>query len=101
MNIVRYNYKNFQIVFNMNDDGRLWVNCEIDGTYYQRVYNIKGIDHVTCDGEYMYFLDGGDFMYQLKMEYDSCLIIDKFNNSGTEHLDSIGCHDFNDDIEID
>ena len=102
MNIVRYNYKNFQVVFNMNDDGRLWINCTIDDQSFQRIYNIKDVDHVTCDGEYMYFLTvGSEFMYQLKMEYGSCLVIDKFNGSGSELLDEIGAWDFNDEVVID
>ena len=82
-------------------NGKLMINCELNGIIYGRVYDIKGIDHVTCDGEYMSMLTkDGEYMYQLKFEDEDVIIIDKFDASGDEHLDSIGCHDFNDDLEI-
>jgi hypothetical protein len=44
------------------------------------------------------FDDSNNNMIQFKMEYGDCIIGDIFT-SGGEHVDSIACHDFNDDVQ--
>ena len=101
MDIIKYKYKSGDTLFEMKLDryGVLKINCFIGDNVYTRIYDLKDhiIDMVDMDGEYVYLYKPNMSFIQLKFEYGSCIVIDDFDNRGV-FVDSIGSHDFNDEV---
>lgn len=100
MKDLEYKYKQFTLQLKEQfGDFYLRVYCKIDGREYERNYDLKDkITKVIMDDEYVYLnYDNDRKHYQIKFEYGSCLVIDTFTDGG-EHIDIIGCHDFNDEV---
>jgi hypothetical protein len=96
---MKYTFKNYRVELEkVVDNTLLKVYCKIEGKEYERYYDFKGqFDSIEIDGEYI-CLNYPDFYYQIKLEYDTCLVIDTFDYS-EEHLDCIGSHEFWDDVK--
>lgn len=110
MDKIRYTYKSGETVFVLDivkEYGKLVLSITADlrhiegGDLFSREYDIfDKVCSVDMNGEYvvLHHLDSLCFT-QLKFEYGSCIVIDEFDSQG-EHINSIGCHDFNDDIVL-
>jgi hypothetical protein len=102
MDIIKYKYRSGDTLFEMKFDryGVLKINCVMGDNVYTRIYDLNHhmIDMIDMDGEYVYLYKPNMSFIQLKFEYGSCIVIDEFDSRG-EFVDSIGCHDFNDEVE--
>ena len=103
--IVRYTYSEGRNLMSMKFDsfGTLKIACDMrhitGGDYFERIYDLskKNIDSIHIDGAYVSFLNDKLGFVQLKFEYESCIVLDEFDMKG-EHIDIVGCHDFNDEV---
>ena len=97
MKPITYKYKNFKIIIN-NDS--IKVECKLGGKTLKRIYDIDhNITSVDINEEYVHLNYGHDSQYAIKFEGDAGLVIDTFDDLG-EHLETIGCHDFWDDVNF-
>jgi len=91
---MKYRYTNWNVISNGDI---LRVECILEGAVYAREYFISGkIKNIEIREEYVWiYLE--DAYYQVKIENESELVIDKYDDND-EFLDSFGCHDFYDDV---
>jgi hypothetical protein len=78
----------------------LTITCVLQDNTCVREYDIENVESIQTQGEYAYFQCRGGKQIQLKFEGDSGIVLDEFDNDG-EFVDTIGCHDFWDDVVID
>ena len=109
MERIRYTYKSGDTTFILEiikEYGKLVLSISADlrhidgGGFFTREYDIfNKIDTIDINGEYVVLHHLESLCHtQLKFEYGSCIVIDLFDGKG-EHLDCIGSHDFNDELE--
>ena len=109
MEKIRYTYRSDITVFILEitkEYGKLVLSITADlrkhegGDFFTREYDIfNKIDTIDINGEYVVLHRLESLCHtQLKFAYDSCIVIDLFDGKG-EHLDCIGSHDFNDELE--
>ena len=96
--IVEHIYKNFQFKFQNNI---LSIICTLDGQRLTREYTIGSTESISINGEYVYFQLWNGKQIQLKFEGDSGIVLDLFDVESGDFVDTFGCYDFADDLDMD
>ena len=96
--VVKHIYKNFHYKFT---GGILGITCVLNGEAYDREYTLGDIESIQTLGEYVYFQQRNGKQIQLKFEGESGIVLDEFDVESGDFVDTFGCYDFADDIEID
>lgn len=103
MNTIKYLHNNWEVIIMANNT--LIVKCLLsldnkDKTI-PRKYDIPShILEIRFDREYIH-IEGVGYTLQLKLEGESCIVIDKFTDDGEEeNCEEVGAWDFWDDFDI-
>lgn len=74
---------------------------ELEGQQVSRTYDLPAYEGILLDGQYVNIFcteANNDELLIFKMEDESCIIGDKWDSVGKNHLDTIGCYDLAEDL---
>jgi len=95
MKKIIYTYEDWHVT--IKADGTVVIKH--NGLERERTYDLGAVTDVTTTDQYVYInLDEGNTVH-LKLEYGECVVLDKWDESGTELLEEIGAWDFVNDYD--